>query len=327
MNRVIRHIEFLLMQHDCVIVPGVGAVLAHRMSAGFDESGERMLSPVRAFTFNPSLCHNDGMLAASIARAEGLSYEAAARILEAEVAEMRLRLDNDSRMVLGRVGTLLRNADGSMRFIVGTLHKHSPSTMWLPEVNLEAFAKAENTDCTVAVKRMNVRPRRILSKITKMAAAVTVLFAVGVALTTPIKVDNAQYASLGVESISLRKSAPALIESPGEAKAPVVLVLERHDDAATRVDTAAYSALRNAARVKTPAAASGRYCLVVASLASEKEARQFMENSKDTSLGILVKDGRFRVYAAEGATIADVQAAASASGADRRFPDSWVCRR
>ena len=148
MNRVIRHIEFLLMQHDCVIVPGVGAVLAHRMSARFDESGERMLSPVRSFTFNPSLCHNDGMLAASIARAEGLSYEAAARILEAEVAEMRLRLDNDSRMVLGRVGTLLRNADGSMRFIVGTLHKHSPSTMWLPEVNLEAFAKAADGKAT-----------------------------------------------------------------------------------------------------------------------------------------------------------------------------------
>ena len=67
--------------------------------------------------------------------------------------------------------------------------------------------------------------------------------------------------------------------------------------------------------------------MVVASLASELEARKFVENSKDSSLGILEKDGRYRVYAAQGASVADVNALAAANGVSSRYPSAWVCRK
>ena len=50
------------MAHDCVIVPGLGAVLAHTLPARMDATGEKMLAPVRVFTFNPALNQNVGGL-------------------------------------------------------------------------------------------------------------------------------------------------------------------------------------------------------------------------------------------------------------------------
>ncbi|MBJ2183263.1 MAG: hypothetical protein JFR38_01975 [Muribaculaceae bacterium] len=332
MNRVIRHIEHLLITHDCVIVPGIGAVLATSMGARMDASGSRMFAPSRVFTFNPALSHNDGVLASSIARAEGISYDAAGRMLEAATSEMRSRLDAEARLGLGRVGTLMRNADGSMRFAPGSLEVLSPGVMWLPEVNLAAFsAGADSASQVRAVRRADFKPRRLgvsLSRIAKMAAAVAVLIAVGLTLTTPLKVDDAQMASLGVETFSPRHEAPAIIETPGMAEAPVVLVIERHSDAATPVDTAAYTAMRHGARAARKAALSGpRYCLVVASLASEAEARKYVESVDDPALSILVKDGRYRVYAAEGASALEVIAIAEATGVASRYPSAWVCRK
>lgn len=325
-----RHIEHLLIAHDCVILPGFGAVLSHTLPARMDATGERMLAPVRVFTFNPSLNHNDGALASSIARAESISYEAASARLESAIAAMRDKLEAESRLELGAVGTVFRNADGTLRFVPSSARTLTPAFMWLPEVDLSRFSDAVSRAEAPAVSRPRRRsPRRsarLTSRIMKVAATMALLFAVGLAIITPAKVDNPRHASLGVETFSPDAAAESIIDMPGQAVAPVVLVIERHSDAATPVDTAAYAAARNAARNRTVASAR-RYCLVVASLASELEARRFVEKSKDSSLGILVKDGRYRVYAAEGATVADVQAIASATGVESRYPSAWVCRK
>jgi len=332
-NLIIRHIEHLITTHDCVVIPGIGAVLAHSLPARFDSTGEHMLAPVRVFTFNPALNHNDGAIASSISRAEGISYESASLMLDNGVAEMRHHLQSDSRLDLGRAGMLLRNSDGSLRFVPASSGALSPSTMWLPSVSLNQFVhKSEepSVEIPAGTHRTLSRPRNIFVRITKMAAVVAMLVAVGIAVSTPVKMDNTQFASLGVESLGQRSACNSIIETPGHASAPVVLVIAHHADAATHVDTTAYAAMRGAARDMghvRPGMPRKRYCLVVASLANEPEARRFVDNSKDSSLGILVKDGRYRVYAAEGATVADVNAAAVASGAKERYPDAWVCRK
>lgn len=319
------------MAHDCVIVPGLGAVLAHTLPARMDATGEKMLAPVRVFTFNPALNHNDGALAASVARAERIGYEAAASAVETAVADMRRRLDEEARLSLGSAGMLLRNADGSLRFVPASARELTPASMWLPEVNLTLFggektvaaAEPDTMENVVVARRAHRRRARYTSRVVKMAATMALLFAVGLAIIKPASIDNPERASLGVESLS-PVARTSLIETPGQAVAPVVLVIERHSDAATPVDTAAYAAMRRAARGHVD---SGRYYMVVASLASELEARQFVENSKDPSLGILVKDGRYRVYAAQGASLADVNALAASNGVNSRYPSAWVCRK
>ena len=320
------------MAHDCVIVPGLGAVLAHTLPARMDATGEKMLAPVRVFTFNPALNHNDGVLAASVARAGRISYEAAASAVETAVADMRRRLDEQGRLRLGAAGILVRNADGTLRFVPSSARELTPASMWLPDVDLAIFGRSESVaepaldaeeEEIAAERRAHRRRARYTSRIVKMAAAMALLFAVGLAILKPAGIDNPERASLGVESFSSAAQS-RLIETPGQAVAPVVPVIERHSDAATPVDTAAYAAMRRAARGQV---GTGRYYMVVASLASELEARKFVENSKDSSLGILEKDGRYRVYAAQGASVADVNALAAANGVSSRYPSAWVCRK
>ncbi|MDE6453301.1 MAG: hypothetical protein K2L27_03765 [Muribaculaceae bacterium] len=331
MNCLLRHIEHLLATHDCVTIPGVGAVLAHRERAVADAAAMRVLAPARAFTFNPALDHNDGLLASSVARAEGISYEAAAQRVEAAAEAMRATLGRESRLQLGRIGALTRHSDGSLRFAPGRADAISPATMWLPEVDLRAFAgtqTAADTPRRSAATR-SVRagvPRRIAARALRAAAAVALLVAVGLTLITPLKVDNPRYASLGVEPAAAVAPASASIadELPGRATAPVVLVLRQHADAATAVDTAAIAAAR-AARVASAPRRS--YCLVVASLDSDSEVQRYLATQGDPSLRVLVSGDRYRVYAAEAATPEAVLADAAARGITERYPSSWICRR
>lgn len=325
---MIRHIEHLLVAHDCVIMPGVGAVLAHRESARTDLAGGVLYAPARAFTFNPALRHNDGMLAASVARRECIPYEVAmARVEEASV-QMREQLERQYALSLGRVGRIELVPDGGMRFVAGDVSGLSPDTMWLPQVDAAAFADNASASAPVTthsvIRRISRRPRRLMLNVVKMAAAMALLVAVGITLITPVRIDNAQLASLGI-GMTKTEEKP-LVQMPGQASAPVVLVLERKPDAATPVDTAAYSAMRAAARApKAFAKPTRSYCLVVASLDSEADARKFIARQDDSTLGVLNRDGRFRVYAAEASSQTELIELGRRI-ADR-YPNSWVCRR
>ena len=193
------------MAHDCVIVPGLGAVLAHTLPARMDATGEKMLAPVRVFTFNPALNHNDGVLAASVARAGRISYEAAASAVETAVADMRRRLDEQGRLRLGAAGILVRNADGTLRFVPSSARELTPASMWLPDVDLAIFGRSESVaepaldaeeEEIAAERRAHRRRARYTSRIVKMAAAMALLFAVGLAILKPAGIDNPERASL-----------------------------------------------------------------------------------------------------------------------------------
>ena len=45
MNRIISHIENLLLSHDCVIVPGIGGFITHFEEAFFSEDGREIYPP------------------------------------------------------------------------------------------------------------------------------------------------------------------------------------------------------------------------------------------------------------------------------------------
>ena len=72
MISIVQHIEYLMMYNDCVVVPGWGALIANYAPSQLQ--GDTMLKPRRSIGFNPSITHNDGLLATSIARRHGISY-------------------------------------------------------------------------------------------------------------------------------------------------------------------------------------------------------------------------------------------------------------
>ena len=334
MNRVIRHSEYLLQNNDCIIMPGLGAVLAHDESARIDEATGMLVPPTRRFSFNSMLTQNDGMLASSVASCEGISYEAALKCVNDEIETMRHQLVADGELSLGHIGHLKLDGD-KMLFEPYDASSLTPGLLWLPAVRVTPLSERVKADdkAAAAATRRRVSP---FAKIARTAAAVAVAIGLGFVMSTPITTGDAQLASFVPETVKApSQPAESLFERPGTSTAPLVLVQRHHDDAATAVDTTAKATapkhVAEAAKiVKTPQSVlrfdeNDRYCLVVASLATQEEADRFIARNSKLQLGVLPKDGRYRVYAATGTTAAGAQSAA-AELADR-YPDAWVCRR
>ena len=69
MIELAKHIEVLLLENDCVIVPGLGGFIAHRRQASFSERTGEFQPPLRTIGFNPQLVMNDGLLVQSYMQA------------------------------------------------------------------------------------------------------------------------------------------------------------------------------------------------------------------------------------------------------------------
>ena len=111
-----RHIEILLLSNDCVIVPGLGGFMTHHVEARYDERDNMFLPPLRTLGFNPQLNINDSLLAQSYIEAYDISYPEALQRIEDEVNELRQHLQNEGSYELNDIGLLELNDEGKYVF-------------------------------------------------------------------------------------------------------------------------------------------------------------------------------------------------------------------
>ncbi len=116
MIKLDRHIEILLLENDCVIVPGLGGFVAHHISARYDEQDGLFLPPYRTLGFNAQLRMNDSLLVQSYVDAYDLSYPEALSKIENEVEEIYRTLAEEGSFELTDLGSLLRNNEGKLEF-------------------------------------------------------------------------------------------------------------------------------------------------------------------------------------------------------------------
>ena len=88
MIELAQHIETLLLENDCVIVPGFGGFVAHYSPATRVKEENIFLPPTRTIGFNPQLKLNDGVLVQSYMSAYDTSFADASRIVEKEVTNL-----------------------------------------------------------------------------------------------------------------------------------------------------------------------------------------------------------------------------------------------
>lgn len=340
MNLTVRHLEYLISRHDCVIVPGLGAVLARNVSAEESADCGRWTPPCRNYSFNGSLTETDGLLAGSVARALGISHERATELLADELLGMRRQLDHEGSLSLGRVGRLYRESDEGVLFEPAEKDLLTPFATWYRpfESRPVDVAAAEVSDDESLSKGAKLTP---FGRFMRIAAAIIVLVAVGLAVSTPVSVEDAQYASLTLPSIKSPKkvTVPAVagpaVETVSVETSGVVAespALEGRNKIEMSVAVAENTV--NAKAVKPASSIRlndfDEYCLVVASLVSEEAAGQFIldesRRNPGLAMGILEQNGRYRVYAATGKTQAQALSAAS-NPKISRYKGVWVTRR
>lgn len=116
MIQIDRHIEILLLDNDCVIVPELGGFMAHHVCARYCADTQSYLPPLRQLGFNAQLKINDSLLAQSYIEAYDISYPEAIRRIEEEVSELKQMLQNDGYCELNDIGVLRLNIEGNIEF-------------------------------------------------------------------------------------------------------------------------------------------------------------------------------------------------------------------
>lgn len=150
-----RHIEILLLDNDCVIVPDLGGFMAHYSEAHYDDSDQMFLPPSRTLGFNPALKMNDSLLAQSYIEAYDISYPEALKRIEDEVNELRQHIENEGYYELNDIGVLRVNEYGSYEFEPCEAGILTPALYGLSSVEidpLESIAPAFVETKTRAVK-------------------------------------------------------------------------------------------------------------------------------------------------------------------------------
>lgn len=150
-----RHIEILLLDNDCVIVPGLGGFVAHHAAARYDDRDNMLLPPMRMLGFNPKLNMNDSLLAQSYVEAYDISYPEALTRISEEVDELMQNIERDGYYELDDIGMLELNADGNYVFSPCESGILTPELYGLAGVEMEQLQADDASEATSV--RMEIR--------------------------------------------------------------------------------------------------------------------------------------------------------------------------
>lgn len=340
---IIEHIQYLVTRHDCVVMAGLGALVAQREPAKFSAGGRMLLPPRRSLVFNNALTHDDGLLAGSVARRNGISFQSARAEVTRQIELLRSRMAAEGSVELPRIGSLSLSAEGLIDFtpeavapIVNAFYSALPS---LRLSTADAAADDANTFEPTILEVDTTLGRRIAAKLLKAgkyAAVVAMIFAAGAALTTPVLLDRpADRAALSLPAVTPAKKAtlPAALTVAMQPQAnfgPEAKEPSENSESSEPSEPSAPKGLVKVSDYKgSDPADSFRCFVIVGSCNTEAEARRFIaRKGSDTDLRILNADGRFRIYSAMSNNPEAANTFKSTDPTIRaQFPDAWVYSR
>lgn len=136
-----RHIELLLLENDCVIIPGIGGFIASHAEAYFTGEEHLFLPPYRTIAFNQQLQVNDGLLVQSYMAAYDASYPSANLQMEKDLEKMMNELDLKGEFVLENIGTLKKGINENIAFIPHDASMLTPSLYGLYSYEIKSLSR------------------------------------------------------------------------------------------------------------------------------------------------------------------------------------------
>ncbi len=358
MNELAKHIEVLLLENDCVIVPGLGGFIAHNRPASYAEEKHIFEPPMRTVGFNPQLIINDGLLAQSYMQTYNTDFPDATRRIEKTVNAIKEDIYREGQVKLENIGTLYYNMNGLYEFEPSTRSFFTPDLYGLEGFSMAPLAEIRRIPSVpVPAKdesKTTVSLYNWLRTTVAVAAAVLLFFI----LSTPVEntyIDDANFASLGSIDMfdAIRDQSVATSLSLQKQESP-----SKEDDkkkARNNINTlkpvkvktetvAAKTATKNIAKAekktekvekktekaekKTEKKAAGkRSYVIVASLTSNADAQRTLKSFiKDgyTDAEVVESNGRFRIALGHFSNEADAYRKVQEIRKIDSFKNAWV---
>lgn len=311
MIEIERHIEILLLSNDCVIVPGLGGFMAHRIDARYDEGDGMFVPPLRTLGFNPQLTMNDSLLVQSYIETYDVSYPEALRRIEAEVSELRQHLETEGFVELNDIGVLRLNEEGNLEFEPCEAGILTPELYGLATFEMKPLAKTEPKRQSGGGEQEQVKQHdhaiiikmSWLRNIAVTAAAVLAFFMIG----SPV--SNSELTS------SVKQSGlfpmPSSFGTHAEVSSEVLAEEELADEVGQEEVT------------------TSAFCLVLASQVSQRNAESFMSMLEDKGFHearIMMTKFRRVVYGSYATEEEAVQSLRELRLKSSYFKEAWVMK-
>ena len=334
-----RHIEILLLDNDCVIVPEFGGFMAQYTNARYSEVDKTFLPPIRTIGFNPQLKINDSLLAQSYVEAYDINYPEALRRIEQEVEEIRQILSTEGVFELRDIGTLRLNAAGNYEFEPCEAGLLTPSLYGLSSFEFESLesiqakqiTEEETKEQTAKIIDINENSNTLFVDIndndndsyTIKKSVIRNIAVACIALLTfmliPSHLGNGTKSTLTTSKIDtglLYRIMPKDITTGNaEIEAATRKVLQKSEEKKTIVT-----------EVKAPVAKE-YYTIVLASKVSLNNAQQYTKNLKKEGYNeaeVYSGHGNTKVIYGNYSNKTEAQNALNKLNKSKEFADGWV---
>ncbi|MBC8084889.1 MAG: SPOR domain-containing protein, partial [Hymenobacter sp.] len=128
------HIRPLLRDHDCVIIPDFGGLVANASPARAQPGRQALSPPTKLVAFNQALTRNDGLLVDAMSQHLGLSIDQAREAVRTAVAGLQQELDATNRTELPGIGIFRRAVGRGLSFEYTGTDNLLPAAFGLPEL-------------------------------------------------------------------------------------------------------------------------------------------------------------------------------------------------
>lgn len=276
MKELTKHIEALLLENDCVILPQFGGFVTNHAPARWVEDEHLFLPPYRTVGFNPQLKINDGLLVQSYMVTHDATYPEATRLVEAAIESMCECLYKSGVVELHGIGILHRNIEGDYHFIPAEGGVISPSFYGfsslgmktldeLAEVRLQEnnqpsdMVDEEEISTPVIQNKNHTLTIKIRHEWLANAAAVAAAVVLFFLLSTPVGntyIEEENYASLGSVNVFEQVKECSLITTLLETPKQKASVAEARPVAAkpvAKAETSKAEAPKKEAKAETSA--------------------------------------------------------------------------
>ena len=355
-----RHIEVLLLNNDCVIIPNFGGFMVHHVEARYDEKDHIFLPPYRTLGFNPQLKMNDSLLAQSYIEAYDISYPEAIKRIVSEVDELNQILDNEGEYELNDIGTLHRNDMGSFDFIPCDAGILTPYLYGLSSFELESLssikakrnkevieAEKEITNIPTgiqALEKANIfanqsslsnktedeqedqeKSIRISISMLRNAAAVAILFVVLMLIPTPLSNKKDKLIQSELNTSLLYKIIPNDVITEKAGVNPLEKIASKPQPESTKE----VKAKEVVEEVNTPKKQETFYTIVLASRITKKNAEAYTKSLKTKGLEnaeMIAKGGHVKVICGRYESEKEAYKAMNKLNNNPDFADCWVTK-
>ena len=334
-----RHISRLIASNDCVIVPGFGAFLSHRIPAHYNAEEQIFMPPRRTLCFNAQIKMDDALLTTAYMQQYGISYKQAAILMKDDVRKLKKRLSSKGRLYFGELGTLSMNIDGAISFEPAENCIDDPDNYGMIPLPLPMLAHHEEPTITIKINRHRI------SQYVAAVAAIIIMFI----FVTPLSdhtFKNDTKASLGSfaspEQISMMQQVGAQAPSaPAKSICEICPIEESvksntqaiEQETVADVESVAEDNIAVSEPVVVPVeieekkVATPKYHIIVASSPTDANANLAIKELTSKAAfdyGKVEGNGRIRISAGAYSCHEDAQAALPSI--QTTFPDAWILK-